>query len=355
MVFYRKYRPQTLADIDKEEVRRRLSFILSSSRGIPHAFLFCGPKGTGKTSAARILAKAVNCLKRTSEVKEVEPCNRCSQCLSITNGANLDVLEIDAASNRGIDEIRELRDKIRLAPISSRYKVYIIDEVHMLTTEAFNCLLKTLEEPPAHAIFILATTESHKLPETILSRCLRFDFGRAEKEEIIRALQRTVLGEKIKLPAEVLEMIAASSDGSFRDGQKILEEIAVLGLKTEEEVSKFLGRNIDSQVKKLLINLFKKNTKEALETLLLVYKEGANIKNLNEQVLETLHHLLLEKYGVKTAQNLSEGVNITSFELRQLIEIFSKAYQELKAAAIATLPLELAIIEWGEKKEGENV
>ena len=160
MVLYRKYRPQKIAEIDNPEVREKLEKILSSGKP-PHAFLFSGPKGTGKTSSARIIAKSLNCEKNNGKG---EPCNRCSTCLSITNGTNLDILEIDAASNRGIDEIRDLRDKIRLAPAGARKKIYIIDEVHMLTTEAFNALLKTLEEPPEHALFVLCTTNAEKLP-----------------------------------------------------------------------------------------------------------------------------------------------------------------------------------------------
>lgn len=201
MVLYRKYRPQKLADLDSEKIRERLTRVLSASY-FPHAFLFSGPKGTGKTSAARIVAKALNCEKnkkqrtKNKEQKtknkeqrtknsEVEPCNSCESCISITEGRNLDILEIDAASNRGIEEIRDLREKIKLAPVSAKYKVYIIDEVHMLTNEAFNALLKTLEEPPGHAVFILATTEPDKLLPTIISRCIRLNFHKAVKDEII--------------------------------------------------------------------------------------------------------------------------------------------------------------------------
>src|SRR5665213_65939 len=181
MVFYLKYRPQKIKDLDSQEVRERLLKILASDN-LPHAFLLTGPKGLGKTSAARIVAKSVNCTNRKKG--EAEPCGKCEACLSITNGTNMDVIEIDGASNRGIDEMRDLREKIRLAPLSSKKKVYIIDEVHMLTTEAFNALLKTLEEPPAHAIFILCTTEPQKVPATIVSRCLHVSFKSPTKEEM---------------------------------------------------------------------------------------------------------------------------------------------------------------------------
>src|SRR3989338_5228486 len=189
MVLYRKYRPQRLSELDLEDVREKLAKIVGSSFR-PHAYLFSGPKGTGKTSAARIVAKIINC--ETSSNNKGEPCNKCESCVAIREGRYLDVLEIDAASNRGIDEIRDLREKIKLAPVSAKYKVYIIDEVHMLTNDAFNALLKTLEEPPAHAQFILATTEADKLPETIISRTTRINFQKASHGELRQSLDRVI-------------------------------------------------------------------------------------------------------------------------------------------------------------------
>src|SRR6185437_9781888 len=227
MVFYRKYRPQQIDDLDSASVREILNAVLQKS--IPHAFLFTGPKGLGKTSTARIVAKVVNCERLGSSVHAtIEPCNICDQCVSITSGTNVDVLEIDAASNRGIDEIRELKEKIRLSPVSATRKVYIIDEVHMLTSEAFNALLKTLEEPPDHAMFILCTTESHKVPETIVSRCFQIMFKPATEEELVRSFKRIVEGEKLKIEDEALKYIAQLADRGFRDGAKVLEEL-VLG------------------------------------------------------------------------------------------------------------------------------
>lgn len=210
MVFYRKYRPQTIAQLDSEAVREKLLSVLSS-KSIPHAFLFTGPKGLGKTSTARIVAKALNCEKKAAGA--VEPCNKCDQCVSITNGTNFDVLEIDGASNRGIDEIRDLREKVKLAPISSAKKVYIIDEVHMLTNEAFNALLKTIEEPPEHVVFMFCTTEPHKVPETILSRCFHIAFKKATIPELVHSFERIAKGEKLTVDSDVFGEIAKLSDG----------------------------------------------------------------------------------------------------------------------------------------------
>ena len=204
--FYLKYRPQKLADLDLREVREGLLRIVKGGK-FPHALLFAGPKGTGKTSAARIFAKVVNC----QNPKDGEPCNQCDACREITKGTAMDLIEIDAASNRGIDDIRALRETIKLSPVKLKYKVYIIDEVHMLTLEAFNALLKTLEEPPTHAIFILCTTEPDKLPETIISRCLRFNFRKAKIEEIVEGpLKRAVENESF----EVEDCLLYTSDAA---------------------------------------------------------------------------------------------------------------------------------------------
>ncbi len=337
-----KYRPQKISELDLTSVREGLEKVLKSGK-IPHAFLFCGPRGTGKTSAARIIAKAVNCLKK----KDFEPCNSCDQCLSITAGTNLDVLEIDAASNRGIDDIRSLREKIKLAPASAKYKVYIIDEAHMLTLEAFNALLKTLEEPPAHAIFILCTTAPEKLPETIISRCLRFNFKRATIAEIVAKLEKICEVEKLEVEAGALREISRSVSGSFRDAQKILEQASFSGTKiTVEQIKELLGQTVGLAPEKLLEFLAAKDIKGGISEIGRVVETGGNLRVYTEGLLEILRTALLEKFGVVQDELEIGNWKLETGEIKALIEIFSKAALELKDAVIPQLPLELAVVEW---------
>ena len=315
---------------------------------MPQAFLFTGPKGTGKTSSARIIAKSLNCEKNDGHG---EPCNKCSTCVSITNGSNMDIIEMDAASNRGIDEIRDLRDKIRLAPAGSRKKVYIIDEVHMLTTEAFNALLKTLEEPPSHAVFILCTTNPEKLPATIVSRCQGIEFGRAKIDDLIVSLKRVKKGEDREIENEALEEIAQRSEGSYRDAHKLLEEMLMAYPRakiTLETVKKVLGEKETGD------NLFAwvnpPDAKKGLEMIEKLVEKGADFKFITETMLNILHEALLQKYGIMGNNEQPAGGlnNLTIEQLKLLIDLFSKAGLELKTAIIPQLPLELAIVEWCE-------
>lgn len=368
MVFYRKYRPQTIDDLDSSAVRESLSSILSQITP-PHALLFTGPKGLGKTSSARIVAKVVNCEARStwqvarSEKKEdlirheppatsqIEPCNKCESCKSINDGTNMDILEIDAASNRGIDEIRDLKEKIRLSPLSSKMKVYIIDEVHMLTTEAFNALLKTLEEPPSHAMFILATTEPQKVPATILSRSFHVSFKKATEEELVRSFQRIAKGENINIDKEALSFIASLSDGSFRDGVKILEEMSLLvqkgqgkqGLITKELIEKkYQVISISKNIEDLLSFLSKKDVKNALSLVAGIMQEGVDAKYFTQKLIENLHEELLSQVQNGKSEYFDQDVTVT----KSLIELLGRAYLEAKYAVMPQLPLELAIIEW---------
>jgi DNA polymerase III subunit gamma/tau len=353
MVFYRKYRPQKIEELDNESVRKSLYSIFSKG-SFAHAFLFTGPKGLGKTSAARIVAKVINCEKHLSlkghrEEKEIEPCNKCSQCQSITSGNNLDILEIDGASNRGIDEIRDLKEKIKLAPFKASKKIYIIDEVHMLTTEAFNALLKTLEEPPSHAVFILCTTEQHKVPATIASRCFKINFTRATNDELVRSLQRIVKAEDIKADKEALLEIAKLSDASFRDGAKLLEEVAIFaGRKTitaDLVNEKYNNSGIADSVSQILEALVQKDAKKGIAVCKELAKQGMDFKYFIEELMGKLHLMLLQKVGVEKAEK--EPILELS-EIRKLFQLLTVAYLETKSSVLSQMPLELAILEWGE-------
>ncbi|GAI10220.1 unnamed protein product, partial [marine sediment metagenome] len=264
-VFYRKWRPQTLAEIvGQEQVTQTLSNALKSGR-VSHAYLFYGPRGTGKTSTGRILAKAVNCLTNGKG----EPCNTCEICRAITEGRALDVIEIDAASNRGIDEIRDLREKVNYAPNQARHKVYIIDEVHMLTKEASNALLKTLEEPPPYVIFILATTEVHKVLPTILSRCQRFDFRRISQADVVSKLTRICSAEGIHIEPEGLRLIAKSATGSLRDAENLLEQLTTYyGTEVElRQVQAILGITGDERAKELIRHIVNNDISAGVSTI----------------------------------------------------------------------------------------
>lgn len=356
MVFYRKYRPQKIEDLDNEAVRQSLFSIFSKKSSV-HAFLLTGPKGLGKTSSARIIAKVINCekhkdLKGNLSEKEIEPDNKCSQCISITNGNNLDVLEIDGASNRGIDEIRDLKEKINLAPFKASKKIYIIDEVHMLTTEAFNALLKTLEEPPSHAVFILCTTEPQKVPATIASRCFRINFTRATDEELVRSLQRIVKTEDIKIDKEALLEIANLSDGSFRDGSKILEEVSIFaGRKTitKDLVNeKYNTLGIGESISQMIEALETKDLKKGFHICRELAKQGMDFKFFIETLIERLHFILLTKVGLEKEE---KETNLTIAEIKKLYVLLTEAYNDTKSAVLPQAPLELAIMEWAEGKE----
>ena len=359
MSFYLKYRPQTIEELDLDDVRLQLGKILAAEN-LPHAFLFSGPKGLGKTSAARIIAKAVNCEKPVyRERSRREPCNKCESCKSITAGISLDVIEIDAASNRGIDDIRALRETIKLAPAGLAYKVYIIDEVHMLTAEAFNALLKTLEEPPNHAIFILATTEPQKLPATIISRCVQIKFKQASGKEFSRSLARIIKGEGLDVEPEAIDKISRLAEGSFRDGAKILEQLSLQAKKiTSEEVANFItqGREFDLNHWVELICL--KDSLEAINLLGKAVEEGIDLRWLLTETLEVLRQFLLAKVGIvgdSETVKLSTGQDLGKEDLVGLINLFHQAAQ-VKNVIIPQLPIELAIIEWaGDKTQSSKL
>lgn len=349
MTYYLKYRSQRIEEIDLTEIREALER-LAKSEEIPHAFLFAGPRGAGKTSTARILAKVINCENRTQDkehrTKEdnalIEPCNECEQCISITKGNSLNVIEIDAASNRGVDDIRSLRETIKLSPTGGKFKVYIIDEAHMLTPEAANALLKTLEEPPNHAVFVLATTAPEKLPDTIRSRCTTLVFRKGTAEEVIRCLERAVTGEKIKVEKEVLSEIAKNVDGSFREAHKILEQSLLGGKKVSlEMIRELLGQSFTDPIK-FLQHLEKRDAKTALEDIEEAVQKGINLKVYTVEIIRKLRELLL----AQVRGNTDPETDLNTDDLKTLIELFSEAAKQLPTSVVPQLPLELAVVKW---------
>lgn len=338
MSFYRTYRPQVIDEIDNASVREHLLALLrKDKKELPHAYLFTGPKGAGKTTAARVIAKLFNCEKPT----KTGPCGACEQCLAIANGTSMDVIEMDAASNRGIDEIRQLRDRIGLSPSSAAFTIYIIDEVHMLTTEAFNALLKTLEEPPAHAVFVLATTDREKVPSTIQSRCMTMTFSRASSDELIHALSRIAKAEKMDINDEALLRVAKAADGSFRDAVKYLEQVSFSkGAISNDMVGKTLSLSDESFRIALLSHLGAHDVKTALHDVESARIDGRDMKSLLTDILGDLEHKL-----VSAATGTMDGV-WTAQTTTTAIAIFTKAYGELRVSPIPELPVEVAVIEF---------
>jgi DNA polymerase-3 subunit gamma/tau len=317
-VFYRKFRPRTLGEvIGQEPITRTLLNALKSGH-ISHAYLFCGPRGTGKTTTGRALAKAVNCLTTGGKG---EPCNTCEMCQAINENRALDFIEIDAASNTGVDDIRTLRERITISPAQARYKVYLIDEFHMLSTAASNALLKTLEEPPPHVIFILATTEVHKILPTIMSRCQRFDFRRIPLTDITKELTHICETENISIEAEALRLIAKSASGSMRDALNLLERLTTYyGADVSfRQVQELLGITGDARVRELVKQLVSDDVKAAIATINNVNTDGLDLRHFKRELVEYLRSLLLIKTGSQDA------VDLTADDLAALTELSGKA------------------------------
>ncbi|MBP9670667.1 DNA polymerase III subunit gamma/tau [Candidatus Woesebacteria bacterium] len=338
MNLYLKYRPKTVDELDLSGVRKTLNEMMTANN-LAHAYLLTGPRGAGKTSTARVLARIVNC--EHNDKKLGEPCNDCDACKSILDGSAMDVIEIDAASNRGIDDIRELKEKIRLAPSILKTKVYIIDEVHMLTTEAFNALLKTLEEPPSHSLFILCTTELHKVPETIVSRCVQIQFTKATPEEMKRSFARVVKGEGKKVDEEALEYLAKSVDGSFRDGVKILDQVlsnsdtVMLG-----DIELVVSGSANYKVTNLVKALAEKDVSKSLTLLKEAVTNGVDLTYLLVSLMRGLRDKLL-------TDEMEIGVT-------KLIFALDEVARRLATSLDGELLIQVAIVEWCGQDENNS-
>ena len=340
--FYLKYRPKTISELDCASAREMLTSNLKS-KDMPHAFLFSGPKGTGKTSSARILAKTLGCLNP----KGIDSCNKCDVCLATEKGVNLDIIEIDAASNRGIDDIRQLREKVGLSPLRARNKIYIIDEVHMLTNEAFNAILKTLEEPPEHVYFIFCTTNPEKVPETVISRLTSVVFQKANKDEVKRCLARAVEGEDIEIEENSLDLIASISQGSFRDAHKLLYQLFVSEGKkiTHKKAENLLGRWIKLSPEKMVEMIIKGETKSALKLTKELENEGADWHEYLRGMMEYVQKLIIAKTGASKPEETDIDILAIS-DLNSLTALslgLAHTVNLLREAIIPSLPLQILI------------
>ena len=358
VVLYRKYRPQSYSEITgQEHIVQTLKNAVHMDL-LSHAYLFSGPRGSGKTTIARILAKAVNC----KNPKQGEPCNTCDACEEINQGRAMDFIEIDAASNRGIDEIRDLKEGIKFAPTTLKYKVYVIDEAHQLTKEAANALLKTLEEPPAHAMFILATTEVHRMIPTIVSRTQRFDFRKLSVEEITKRLEGIAKKEKVKIEKSALELIALNAGGALRDAESLLDKVLTFhhgsDIITSEAIKELLNIvDIDS-VSEFVELLAERKAAAAIDFLNNKLQEGTDPQELAKNIVQYLRQVLILKINPDLEKTLVVGFTKEQIEkigeltkkfeekqLAQIVEHFMQAEQKMKYASIIQLPLELAIID----------
>ncbi len=354
---YRKYRPQKLEDIvGQTHIKTALTNAINLNK-ISHAYLFTGPRGTGKTSTARILAKSLNCINGPT----VTPCEKCESCISITNTVPIDVIEIDAASNRSVEDAHNILEKVQYAPVNGKYKIYIIDEVHMLTTQAFNALLKTLEEPPKNVIFILATTESHKVLDTIKSRCQRFDFKRITTNDIIEHLKKISNKENISITDGALATIAKSSAGGMRDSLALLDQVSTIGTSkeiTEDDINNLLGRLSFDTLKELAEHITHSDSASAIQVLEKIYNDGNEPIQILTNLMMFFKNLLITKTcdfetsieitGLTDAQIKSLDEMKNSLETHQILFLINKTAEyikDLKTTTNQQMWLEVSLID----------
>jgi len=349
---YRKYRPQGWAEVvGQQHVVQTLRNAIAADR-VGHAFLFAGPRGTGKTTLARLLAKAVNCL---NEDRSARPDNTCEYCRAVTENRFMDLIEIDAASNTSVDDVRDLRDKINFSPTQGKFKIYIIDEVHMLSTAAFNALLKTLEEPPPHAIFVLATTEIHKIPATVLSRCQRHEFRRVPVDEIVGQLKTIVAAEKIQADEDALGLIARQSAGGMRDAISLLDQLASTGDRITMELAQtVLGTATSQTVLELVGSILDQEPGRGLEEVHRALDGGADPRALARQIVDYLRGLMLIQMGnesqVETTKDIKAKMTehasaFTQAEVLRMMRVFNEAATDARGSWQPSLSLELALAE----------
>lgn len=352
---YRKWRPQTFADlVGQDHVKQTVVNAIVSDR-IAHAYLFAGPRGTGKTSLARLLAKAVNCLDKDSVTKRGEPCGKCNNCTAFARGNFVDLIEIDAASHTGVDDVRDLIEKINLVPSLGKYKVYVIDEVHMLSKNAFNALLKTLEEPPAHVVFVLATTEVHKLPPTVISRCQYFDFHYLSREEVVRQLKKVTEQEKIKTTDDALSLIAENAEGCLRDALSMLDQAVSLGAAKIERaaLAKLLGVVDNVVIQKLMEHVVNNDAVAAIDLVNDVYFKGYDLNQLAKQWMGYLRELLMIKLGNtdlvdRSADDkklmMEQIAGVSASNLVNWLQRLVESVNNYKLVHLPQLALEMAIL-----------
>ncbi|MEA3452923.1 MAG: DNA polymerase III subunit gamma/tau [Patescibacteria group bacterium] len=360
LVLYRKYRPKTFSEvIGQEHIVKTITNAIVNDL-LSHSYFFSGPKGSGKTTLARLLAKRINC----ENPQKGEPCNKCSSCLEINSGRAIDILEIDAASNRGIDDIRELREGIKFSPTRLKYKVFIIDESHQLSRDAANALLKVLEEPPSFVVFILATTEAHKMIPTIISRCQRFDFRKLTLSEITEKLEWIAKQEKIKIEKSAIELIAMNSEGAMRNAEVLLDQCLSLGkttknnLITAEDIKDLLGVIDVSLVAKLINLIFQKESGEAINFLNKSIEKGIDPSEFIKAIVDYLRQALILSISPDLKNpifdNLTEEVkkqlklqvkDLKETDIRRALKFFLDAQNKIRYSSIPQLPIELAILE----------